>query len=123
MEEQLRIQEQKWEEQQTQNKVIQDILKEIMMSLQEMNGRIKATVEKKILKSPTSSVKSTEVHDDGATRIRGYVPKLKFPKFNGTNPRMWIKKYNKYFHLCKIPEEQKVDLACLVEKAEQWVSS
>lgn len=80
---------------------------------------------KKNLKSPTSSVKSTEVHDDGATRIRGYVPKLKFPKFNGTNPRMWIKKYNKYFHLCKIPEEQKVDLACLymVEKAEQWVSS
>ncbi|KAL2928661.1 DNA ligase [Bienertia sinuspersici] len=38
---------------------------------------------------------------------------------------MWIKKCNKYFSLCKIHDEQKVDLACLnmVDKAESWMSS
>ena len=33
----------------------------------------------------------------------GYVPKLEFPKFDGSNPRIWIKKCCKYFSLCKIP--------------------
>ncbi|XP_048502834.1 uncharacterized protein LOC125498635 [Beta vulgaris subsp. vulgaris] len=55
----------------------------------------------------------------------GYVPKLEFPKFDGSNCRLWIKKCSKYFHLCKIPDEQKVDLASLfmIEKAEKWVAS
>lgn len=38
---------------------------------------------------------------------------------------MWIKKCNKYFSLCKVQEDQKVDLACLnvTDKAENWVAS
>lgn len=53
------------------------------------------------------------------------MPKLNFPKFDGSNSRMWIKKCNKYFALCKIVEDQKVDLACLnmIDKAEHWMSS
>uniref|UniRef100_A0A803LN84 Retrotransposon gag domain-containing protein n=1 Tax=Chenopodium quinoa TaxID=63459 RepID=A0A803LN84_CHEQI len=55
----------------------------------------------------------------------GYTPKLEFPKFDGTNPRLWIKKCCKYFTMCKIPDDYKVDLASLnmVDKAENWVSS
>ncbi|EEF47316.1 conserved hypothetical protein [Ricinus communis] len=55
----------------------------------------------------------------------GYIPKLKFPKFDGSNLRQWIKKCCKYFVFCKIPDKQKVDLASLnmVDKAENWVSS
>uniref|UniRef100_A0A803N696 Uncharacterized protein n=1 Tax=Chenopodium quinoa TaxID=63459 RepID=A0A803N696_CHEQI len=50
----------------------------------------------------------------------GYIPKLEFPKFDGSNPRVWIKKRCKYFTLCKIPDDQKVDLASLnmIDKAE-----
>lgn len=55
----------------------------------------------------------------------GYAPKLEFPKFDGTNPRLWIKKCCKYFSLCKISEDQKVDLASLnmIDQAEHWISS
>uniref|UniRef100_A0A803N9Q4 Uncharacterized protein n=1 Tax=Chenopodium quinoa TaxID=63459 RepID=A0A803N9Q4_CHEQI len=55
----------------------------------------------------------------------GYTPKLDFLKFDGSNPRIWIKKCCKYFVLCKIPDDKKVDLASLnmIDKAENWVSS
>lgn len=55
----------------------------------------------------------------------GYVPKLEFPKFNGSHCRLWIKKCSKYFHLCKIADDQKVDFASLfmIDKAEKWVTS
>ncbi|KAL2930706.1 Transcription factor bHLH25 [Bienertia sinuspersici] len=51
--------------------------------------------------------------------------KIEFPQFDGSNPRIWIKKCNRYFLLCKIPEDRKVDLASLhmIGKAESWVSS
>uniref|UniRef100_A0A803MHB5 Uncharacterized protein n=1 Tax=Chenopodium quinoa TaxID=63459 RepID=A0A803MHB5_CHEQI len=54
----------------------------------------------------------------------GYIPKLEFLKFDGSYPRLWIKKCCKYCTLCKSPDEQKVDLASLnmIAKAENWVS-
>uniref|UniRef100_A0A803L3P0 Ty3 transposon capsid-like protein domain-containing protein n=1 Tax=Chenopodium quinoa TaxID=63459 RepID=A0A803L3P0_CHEQI len=75
-------------------------------------------------KSPVSTPKSFD-GGSNSTRTLGYVPKLEFPRFDGTNCRMWIKKCNKYFKLCKICDEQKVDLASLnmVDKAEVWVAS
>ena len=38
---------------------------------------------------------------------------------------MWIKKCNKYFNLCNINEDHKLDLACLnmTDKVEMWMSS
>ena len=58
-------------------------------------------------------------------RPLSYTPKVEFPKFNGSNARVWIKKCVKYFNLCKIPEDQKVDLASLhmTDKAEMWISN
>ena len=51
--------------------------------------------------------------------------KLTFPGFDGTNPRMWIKKCNRYFNLCKIADEAKVELTSLymVDKAKICVSN
>ncbi|XP_074265848.1 uncharacterized protein LOC141588299 [Silene latifolia] len=55
----------------------------------------------------------------------GYAPKLQFPVFNGMHARSWVKKCKRYFDLCKIPEEQRIDLMSLhmTEKAEIWVNS
>ena len=36
----------------------------------------------------------------------GYVPKLEFTHFDGSHPRMRIKKAKKYFSLCKIPDDR-----------------
>ncbi|XP_056695073.1 uncharacterized protein [Spinacia oleracea] len=66
---------------------------------------------------------STNSHRSNSTRSLGMNPKLNFPKFDGTNPRNWVKKCCKYFSLCKIPDEQEVDLASLnvIDKAEGWM--
>ena len=55
----------------------------------------------------------------------GFVPKIEFPIFGGSNPRIWIKTCMKYFSLCKILDNQKVDLVnvYLVGKAESWFNS
>ncbi|KAL4291734.1 hypothetical protein GQ457_14G021280 [Hibiscus cannabinus] len=49
-------------------------------------------------------------------------PKIELTMFDGSNPRGWVKKCQKYFSLLEIPEEQKVDLAAmhLEGKAETW---
>ena len=49
-----------------------------------------------------------------------FLPILKFPSFDGTNPQNWVKKCSRYFSLCKIPDSQRVDLAViyLIGKAE-----
>jgi len=54
-----------------------------------------------------------------------FLPKLEFPVFDGTNPRYWIKKCSRYFALCKIPDEQRLDVASihLVGRAETWFAS
>jgi len=57
--------------------------------------------------------------------IMHFNPKVEFPTFDGSNPRNWVKKYAKYFNLCRILGNQKLDLALmyLQAKAETWFSS
>ena len=52
-----------------------------------------------------------------------FMLKLEFPKFDNTGLNEWIRKVSKYFELCKVFEDQKVDLASLymVDKATVWV--
>ncbi|XP_021846729.2 uncharacterized protein [Spinacia oleracea] len=63
--------------------------------------------------------------EGNSAKTFGYNPKLSFPKFDGTNSRVWIKKCSRYFSLCNVSDEHKVDLASLnmVDKAEKWVTS
>ncbi|CAO2840780.1 unnamed protein product [Amaranthus hypochondriacus] len=73
----------------------------------------------------TTPKKAVEEHNNGGSKPLGFMPKLEFSKFDGTNPNEWIRKASKYFELCKIGEEQKVDLASLymIDKAAVWVAS
>ncbi|XP_056688530.1 uncharacterized protein [Spinacia oleracea] len=76
--------------------------------------------------STATGSKSGGNHEiNSSQKSLGYNPKLSFPKFDGTNCRIWIRKCSKYFSLCKIADDQKVYLASLnmVDKAESWVSS
>ncbi|KAE8673195.1 hypothetical protein F3Y22_tig00111807pilonHSYRG00050 [Hibiscus syriacus] len=49
-------------------------------------------------------------------------PKLDLQMFDGSNPRGWVRKCQKYFNLVGVPEEQKLDVAAmyLMGKAETW---
>ncbi|XP_056683030.1 uncharacterized protein [Spinacia oleracea] len=75
--------------------------------------------------TPTGSRSGGNHETNSLQKSLGYNPKLSFPKFDGTNCRIWIRKCSKYFNLCKIADDQKVDLASLnmTHKAESWVSS
>ena len=60
------------------------------------------------------------VNDDPHRKTAGYGgnqfqfnPKVEFPCFDGHDPKGWIKKCTRYFSLCRIQDEQKVDLAAL----------
>lgn len=52
-------------------------------------------------------------------------PKVEFPSFDGKDPKGWIKKCTRYFGLCRINKDQKVDLVTLLFKgpAEIWFGS
>jgi len=53
------------------------------------------------------------IADVGVRNNLHFNPKIEFPTFDGTDPKGWIKKYTRYFSLCRINDEQKVDLAAL----------
>ncbi|XP_026416754.1 uncharacterized protein LOC113312214 [Papaver somniferum] len=40
-------------------------------------------------------------------------PKVDFPRFNGTNPRGWVLKCERYFHLHNFPDEEHVDMVVI----------
>ena len=49
---------------------------------------------------------------------------MEFPCFDGHDPKGWIKRCTRYFSLCKIQDDQKVDLALhLKGSAETWFGS
>ncbi|XP_026383595.1 uncharacterized protein LOC113279101 [Papaver somniferum] len=49
-------------------------------------------------------------------------PKLDFPRFDGSNPRAWIRKCERYFYLSSIDNTKKVDIVSihLDDKADAW---
>ncbi|KAL4297353.1 hypothetical protein GQ457_12G009450 [Hibiscus cannabinus] len=49
-------------------------------------------------------------------------PKIELQSFEGTNPRGWIKRCEKYFAICNILDEHRLDMASmyLVGRAESW---
>ncbi|KAJ8446939.1 hypothetical protein Cgig2_026437 [Carnegiea gigantea] len=53
------------------------------------------------------------------------IQRWSFPCFDGQDPKGWIKKCTRYFSLCRIQDEQKVDLAALHLRgsAEMWFGS
>ncbi|XP_026396141.1 uncharacterized protein LOC113290772 [Papaver somniferum] len=49
-------------------------------------------------------------------------PKIDFPRFDGSNPRDWIRKCERYFYLSSIDNYKRVDIASihLDDKADMW---
>ncbi|KAM0849286.1 hypothetical protein ACQ4PT_053818 [Festuca glaucescens] len=64
---------------------------------------------------------SAERGERGHVTHRG-MPRMDFPKFDGTDARIWIDTCNTYFHLYQIPEGFKVSAASmnLVDNAAHW---
>jgi len=109
LEEQLEIQNQR--------------ISELRMEQQQMFDKMMSVLPKE---------RASELNSDGSNfdpnhsrNAFKFLPRLEFPVFDGSNPRVWIKKCSRYFSLCKIPEPQRVDLASihLKGKAEMWFSS
>ncbi|CAO2820179.1 unnamed protein product [Amaranthus hypochondriacus] len=74
----------------------------------ELNSKFEMLMSKLNEKSPcivNSPKNNNEGHSNGGIKPLGFMPKLEFPKFDGTNPNEWIRKASKYFELCKISEE------------------
>ncbi|CAO2822504.1 unnamed protein product [Amaranthus hypochondriacus] len=109
MEKHVKNLEKKLEDQSKQMQVLMQMINELKESSQNSNQ--------------TSSGRFN--NEANSIRPQGMIPKLTYPSFDGTNPRMWINKCNRYFNLCKIADDAKVELASLymVDKAEIWVSS
>uniref|UniRef100_A0A803L706 Integrase catalytic domain-containing protein n=1 Tax=Chenopodium quinoa TaxID=63459 RepID=A0A803L706_CHEQI len=109
-------------------KRIDDQISRFDQKIDEMLKMMQAMQAEKV-STPSSSEPSSPTYSNGnlsrsnSTRTLGMNPKLELPKFNGVNPRIWVKKCCKYFNLCKIADDQKVDLASLnmTDKAEHWV--
>ncbi|KAK9713615.1 hypothetical protein RND81_06G039800 [Saponaria officinalis] len=72
-----------------------------------------------------ANAESGESSHQGNRHNLKFTPKLEFPSFDGRNPRNWMKKCLKYFNLCKIPDNQRVDLASMymIGRAESWFNS
>jgi hypothetical protein len=53
------------------------------------------------------------------------MPKTNFPKFDGSNPKIWEEKAEKYFHMFHVPDEYKVDYATLhfIGTAALWLQT
>jgi len=60
---------------------------------------------------------------DGEGPIRAVLPKLSFPRFDGSNPTIWKDKCVDYFTLCNIPETFWTTAAALHmdDNAAKWV--
>ncbi|KAK9713235.1 hypothetical protein RND81_06G013500 [Saponaria officinalis] len=76
-------------------------------------------------KGPVNHESDAESSQQGNRNNLKFTPKLEFPTFDGRNPRIWMKKCLKYFNLCKIPDNQRIDLASMymVGRAESWFNS
>ena len=102
-----RISEQQQQVLEQQQKHLQDQQQRLDRQHQQMLTRILdrlGEVEEQPGRTPPSNHGGNSIH---------FNPKVEFPYFDGHDPKGWIKKCIRYFGLCKIPDDQKVDLASL----------
>ncbi|GMI90521.1 hypothetical protein HRI_002721400 [Hibiscus trionum] len=93
-------------------------------SIPVMQQRLKMKIGETV-KEENQTDATNNIHQGYHNRGSTFKPKLELHMFNGTNPRGWIKRCQKYFTLLDIPGEQRIDLATmhLEGKAETWFDS
>ncbi|XP_074327867.1 uncharacterized protein LOC141665786 [Apium graveolens] len=113
------------QKQEMQYKKVEDTLVRLMQSIDEIRPQLNGASTSQNHRRERNGDGEGIVTETGTNQPFKFTPKLDFPKFDGINPRNWITKCNRYFELCKIANNQKVNLASLymIDKAETWVSS
>ncbi|KAK9684868.1 hypothetical protein RND81_10G238500 [Saponaria officinalis] len=93
--------------------------------LGELMALLKTYDRQKRVLNHEADAESGESSQQGNRNHLKFTPKLEFPTFDGRNPRIWMKKCLKYFNLCKISDNQRVDLASMymVGRVESWFNS
>lgn len=91
--EQFKVLEKKIDEQQHR---LEDLMK-LILEMQNLNSMTTSQIP----------LVNSLVAGTNFVRPLSYTPKLEFPKFDGSNTKNWVKKCDKYFGLCKIPDEKK----------------
>ncbi|KAL0429975.1 UNVERIFIED_CONTAM: hypothetical protein Sradi_0623500 [Sesamum radiatum] len=94
------------------------------MEQMQLNNRGKSILgEAPATKERTPNSRTDSEFSGGSQGRFPSISKLEFPKFNGDDPRGWIRKCQWYFQtVYTIPEDQKVSLASVhfEGKAELW---
>ncbi|XP_075112396.1 uncharacterized protein LOC142182219 [Nicotiana tabacum] len=74
-----------------------------------------------ILPTPVGTTKAGNQHLQIAT-AEDPKGKLMFPEFDGTNPRAWIRRCDRYFEIYKVPDHQKMTYIAmhLKDKVDNW---
>jgi len=105
-----------------QHKQIQDQQQRLDDQHQEMLNQIISKLEEQPRVIDPQSYRNLEQRLNG--RNFQFNPKVEFLCFEGHDPKGWIKKCTRYFGLCRIPDDQRVDLASLHLKGavEVWFS-
>ncbi|KAK9675813.1 hypothetical protein RND81_11G033000 [Saponaria officinalis] len=118
MENQIQQLQSQLAEQSTQTRKLETQFAQMMLMMKNIQEVLQTSPN-----SPNNSVHSN--HSDSNSKSLGYMPRIEFPVFEGSNSSLWLKKFVRYFSLCQIPDAQKVDLAALnmIGKAELWVIS
>ncbi|KAL0329706.1 UNVERIFIED_CONTAM: hypothetical protein Sradi_4957300 [Sesamum radiatum] len=104
-------------------KAIQVQLKGIIEQIQAYNRNKSVLGEAPAILAEKGSTSSADSGYSGTQAKYHSLSNIEFPRFNGTEPRGWIRKCHHYFHVVHtIPEDQRVSLASihLDGKAELW---
>ncbi|KAK2974245.1 hypothetical protein RJ640_016731 [Escallonia rubra] len=111
---------------------------EMMSTVTQINARLKALMKnKQQVEAGTSKGNSTPppvgnfssvIPVSSLPRIENSVPKpckLSFPRFNGDNPRGWVRKCEQYFEFCPLHEDFKVAYASVhfEDQVEYWYAT
>lgn len=52
--------------------------------------------------------------------MHNYLPKIELITFDGREPRVWVRKCVKYFEVYKVPSEEKVGIASIINTTDAW---
>ncbi|XP_060181956.1 uncharacterized protein LOC132611554 [Lycium barbarum] len=75
--------------------------------------------------TPTASPLLPTPVDHTDSSLKNLKPKINFPEFDGTNPRGWLRKCEKFFELYHIPEHEKLNYTSIHvrDRVDVWLDS
>ncbi|KAK2986193.1 hypothetical protein RJ640_012451, partial [Escallonia rubra] len=95
---------------------------EMLSTVTQINARLEALMKnKQQVEAGTSKVSSPPRIENAVHKP----PKLSFPRFNGDNPRGWVRKCEQYFEFCPLHEDFKAAYASIhfEDQVEHWYAT